>query len=70
MELCLFRAVILIVLAVLCTPAGFQGLSQGREGTVLLDRDDVWLIVINVPEVIELEARKGCPDVEIKPQGS
>src|SRR5438128_2726287 len=35
----------------------------------LLDKEDVWLLVMNIPEVIEVEARKGCPQVELEPVG-
>jgi len=29
-----------------------------------LDRDDVWLLVMNTPLVLEVEAREGCPGIE------
>jgi hypothetical protein len=34
-----------------------------------LDQEDVWLLLMNIPEVIELEARKGCPHLEFTAVG-
>jgi hypothetical protein len=35
----------------------------------LLGEDVVWMIVMSTPAGIELEARRGCPDVELMPEG-
>jgi hypothetical protein len=48
--------------AILFLVVSGAGICQRR--TVLLDREDVWLLVMNLPEVIDLEARNGCPDIE------
>ena len=59
-----------LALALLCIVLGFQAASHARETTILLDRDDVWLLVMNVPEVMEAESRGGCPHVELNPEGN
>ena len=35
-----------------------------QQVTVHLDQDDVWLLVMSIPDVLQVEARKGCPDLE------
>lgn len=45
------------------------GLAENQKPKVLLDGEDVWLLVMNIPEVIQLEARQGCPQVWISPLG-
>jgi hypothetical protein len=35
----------------------------------LLDRDAVWMIVMNTPAAIRVEGGGGCPDVELVPEG-
>ncbi|MCX6633448.1 MAG: hypothetical protein NTW28_38120, partial [Candidatus Solibacter sp.] len=58
-----------LVLALLCIIPGFQAATHAREAMSLLDRDDVWLLVMNVPEVMEAESRGGCLHVELTPEG-
>ena len=45
------------------------GAADGREPPPLLDREDVWLLIMNIPEVMDVESRKGCPDIEFTPVG-
>ena len=45
------------------------GSANGQEPPPLLDREDVWLLVMNIPEVMDVESRKGCPDIEFSPVG-
>lgn len=48
----------------------FIGFVHGQgQRPPLLDRDDVWLLVMNTPEIIQAEARKACPEVEFTPLG-
>jgi hypothetical protein len=35
----------------------------------LLSEDAVWMIVMNTPDALQLEARQGCPAVELMPEG-
>lgn len=55
--------------ALLCVVVGFRAAGQPREIPALLDKDDAWLLVMNIPEIIEVEARKGCPHIELTLEG-
>lgn len=35
----------------------------------LLDEDDVWLLVMNTPAMMDVECRKGCPEIEFQRVG-
>lgn len=35
-----------------------------------LSEDAVWMIVMNIPDALQLEGRHGCPDIELRPVGS
>jgi hypothetical protein len=52
-----------------CLVLLFRGPTFAQEATPHLDQDDVWLLVMNIPEVLEVEARKGCPSLEQHPDG-
>jgi hypothetical protein len=39
------------------------------DGEALLSDKAVWMIVMSTPEGLELEARRGCPSVEVVPEG-
>jgi hypothetical protein len=45
------------------------GVSQGAESPELLSEDEVWILVSNTPLVIAVEYRKGCPSIELIPEG-
>jgi hypothetical protein len=34
-----------------------------------LSEDAVWMIVMNTPDALQLEARHGCPALELMPEG-
>ena len=38
--------------------------------TPLLTKEAVWLIVVSTPDAVRLEARGGCPQIELIPEGS
>jgi hypothetical protein len=46
-----------------------MGTACGQKSTAVLDQEDVWLLVMNIPAVMEVEARKGCPNLEFHPEG-
>ncbi len=54
---------LITILLFLCLPD-----TAGQERP-LLGEDAVWMIVMSTPAGIELEARRGCPDVELIPEG-
>lgn len=56
-------------LQLLCIVLGLLASAGAQQSAPLLDRDDVWLLVMNVPEVLDLESRKGCPSLELTPVG-
>jgi hypothetical protein len=46
---------------------GQRGVGQKPEG--LLSGEAVWMIVMNTPDALQLEGRRGCPNVELVPEG-
>jgi hypothetical protein len=36
---------------------------------VLFGEDAVWILVMNTPAALQLECRRGCPSVELVPEG-
>src|SRR5689334_13535219 len=56
-------------LVLFCLASAFRGTACGQQATPLLDQEDVWLLVMNIPEVMEVESRKGCPGLEFHPEG-
>ena len=56
----------LLFLAVLLV--GQNGFSQ--KSAPLLSEEAVWMIVMNIPDALQLEGRRGCPDVELRSVGS
>lgn len=47
----------------------FTGVLVGASEKPLLDKDAVWMIVMNTPDGLDLEARHGCASVESIPEG-
>ena len=58
-----------LALALLCLAAMLEAVAYGQAPAPLLDREDAWLLIMNIPDVIELEARRGCPHLEFSPTG-
>ena len=50
-------------LALLLLTSAIGTLVYGQGSTPLLDKEDAWLLIMNTPDVIELEAREGCPQL-------
>lgn len=50
-----------------CLASCFVGLVHGQPRPPLLDQNDVWLLVMNTPDMIAAEARKACPEIEFTP---
>jgi len=44
-------------------------LAHGQGQPVRLDKDDVWLLVMNSPALLEAESRNACPEIEFTPVG-
>ncbi|SRR5258706_865914 len=63
------RATFSVAFLLLCLVPASTGTAHGQKFTQLLDTEDVWLLVMNIPEVMEVECRKGCPDIEFTPVG-
>lgn len=55
----------LTLLAILVL-AGMQTNAAERP---ILGREEAWMLVMNTPDGIQLEARGGCPSVELIPEG-
>ena len=55
---------ILIACCFYCAAMLVNGAAFAQEPGPRLDQDDVWLLVMNAPLVLEVEARKGCPGLE------
>lgn len=47
----------------------FGGELRAADEKPLLSEKAVWMIAMSTPEAVELEARHGCPSVEIIPEG-
>jgi len=59
-----------VVFALLCLGSVFALVVYGQKPAVpILDQEDVWLLVMNIPEVMQVEARKGCPHLEFLTEG-
>src|SRR5690348_12995897 len=56
-------------LVLLCFVVAFRCIGQVRQAPVLLENDDIWLLVMDIPEVMETEVRGGCPHVELNAVG-
>lgn len=54
---------------VIATLLFFGQSLRAAEPETHLSLDAVWMLVMNTPAALELEARHGCPDVELIPEG-
>jgi hypothetical protein len=56
-----------LALILLFFTSALTGFAQTSSS--LLDEQDVWLLVMNIPDAMDLECRKGCPNLEFHPEG-
>jgi hypothetical protein len=56
----------LVLLAIVSIP---HATTWAQGSTSLLDQNDAWLLVMNTPDLIEVECHKGCPDLEFHAVG-
>ena len=59
-----------LAFTIFCVASEVSGSACAQNSKPLLDQEDAWLLVMNIPNVMEVEVRKGCPSIEFTPVGN